>query len=254
MNQLSVIIITYNEERNIGRCIRSVQDIAAEIVVLDSFSSDRTVAISEELGARIAQQRFADFVAQKNDAVALASYDWILALDADEELTPELKRSVAETLEKPEHAAFSMPRLTNYCGRWIRYGGWYPDRKVRLFHRQKGKWAGERIHEYWKIAEGQTTGLLKGDLLHYSYNTLSDHIRKIDSFSELQAEVLFTAGKRPGMIKTILSPWWRFMNNYFFRAGFLDGFAGLVIGILSAHATFCKYAKARMKFQQTPRL
>lgn len=250
MNKLSVVIITFNEERNIYRSIASVREIADEIIVLDSFSTDNTVAIAEKSGARVFRQSFSDYVSQKNIAIDKASNDWVLSIDADEMLTPELKMSIREVLEAPANSAYKMARSTNYCGKWVRYCGWYPDWKIRLFDRTKGKWEGEAIHEYWQSHNNETEGTLSGDLLHYSFHNLSDHLRKIDGFTEIQARVLAGKNKKITIPKLLFAPFWRFFSSYFLKLGILDGTTGFTICIMSAYANFMKYAKTRNHYKQ----
>jgi len=171
---LSAVIITYNEERNIGRCLQSLQGIADEIIVVDSGSSDQTCAIARQYGAKVIIHDFEGYSAQKNFAAAQALHDWVLSLDADEALTEDLKASVRKTLAAPGHDAYYIKRLTSFCGSFIRHGGWYPDKQCRLWRKSKGSWQG-LIHEGWRLNHAPGTyGVLDGDLLHYSFDTISD--------------------------------------------------------------------------------
>jgi glycosyltransferase involved in cell wall biosynthesis len=247
MVQLSVVIITFNEERNLARCLESVKDIADEIIVVDSQSTDRTVAIAEQYNARVIQQPFLGYGQQKNFGTQQASYDWILSLDADEVLTPELKQSIVEVKRGPKNAVYEMPRLTNYCGKWIRHCGWYPDRQTRLYNRTKGKWVEQKVHEYWAPDNSSDNkGLLKGDLLHYSFASVSEHLKKIEKYSELAALDAVEKGKDASLLKILASPKWHFINEFIFRLGFLDGFYGYTICRLSAYAAYIKYTKIRL--------
>jgi glycosyltransferase involved in cell wall biosynthesis len=247
MIRLSVVLITYNEERNLARCLESVAGVADEIIVADSSSADNTVAIAKRYNARVIDHKFTGYGEQKNFATQQASNDWILSLDADEVLTPALMQSILEVKNGPKHDVYQMPRLTNYCGKWIRHCGWYPDRQTRLYNRTKGQWQEQKVHEYWRLNDTKgTKGLLKGNLLHYSFNSISEHLKKIEKYSELAAMAAVERGKGASMVKIVVSPAWHFITEYFFKLGFLDGFYGYVICRLSAYAAFVKYSKIRM--------
>jgi len=244
MISLSVVIITYNEEKNIGRCMASVKAVADEIIVLDSFSTDRTAALVKELGGNLHQQAFAGYGAQKNAGMALASHNYILFLDADEFLSEELRSSIQAEKEKGfSHDGYSMNRLNNYCGQWIRHGSWYPDKKLRIIHREKGIWNLDIVHETLETAPGASISHLKGDLLHNTYSNFDEHIEKNNRYSRLSALLLYQKGKRTQGFKIVFNPFWAFFTSYFLRAGFLDGFYGFVIAINIAHLTFLKYIK-----------
>lgn len=247
MEKLSVVIITFNEESNIGRCIDSVRAIADEVVVLDSLSTDRTATIARERGASVYQQPFAGYTEQKNKALDLASHALVLSLDADEAIDERLAasiRAVKEMTGGTRAGGYTMNRCTNYCGRFIRHGSWYPDRKLRLFDRNLARWAGVKIHENVEFLEaGSSAAHLKGDILHYSYNALEEHITQNNKFSTLSAEAYQAAGKRSSWGKMLFNPAWAFFQGYILRAGFLDGFCGLVIAANVAHLTFMKYYK-----------
>ena len=246
MTPLSVVIITYNEEKNIGRCLDSVRDVADDIVVLDSFSTDRTREICESKGARFIQHKFDGHIEQKNRAITFAQYPHVLSLDADEALSGELIRSILEVKKNWKHDGYYMNRLTNYCGKWIYHCGWYPDRKLRLWDSRKGRWGGVNPHDKYEMNEGdKATGGLKGDILHYSYYTLDDHYRQVNYFSEIAAKAYFKEGKRAGAVKRYLSPAGRFISNYILNLGFLDGSAGFTISRISAYATYLKYKKLK---------
>jgi glycosyltransferase involved in cell wall biosynthesis len=242
---LSAVIIAYNEERNIGRCLDSLKDIVDEIVVVSSYSTDNTKELAIGKGARVIEQEFLGYAEQKNFATSQASFDHILSLDADEALTDELRNSIIAAKTNWQYDGYWMSRLTNYCGSWIRHGGWYPDKKVRLFDRRVARWKGERLHEGIEIDESRC-GALSGDLLHYSFYTISDHMKVIDKYTEIQAQELFDRGSRAGLGHLILRPAFKFFRDYIIKAGFLDGFAGYCVAKLSAKATFVKYAKLKM--------
>lgn len=252
MEKLSVVIITYNEERNIRRCLDSVVSVADEIIVVDSFSADNTENICNEFDIRFIKQKFLGYIEQKNFALQYAKNDFVLSLDADEALSEELTFSL-NTLKKTSFSfsGYSMNRRTNYCGKWIFHGGWYPDKKLRLFNRKKGQWGGINPHDEFLFNEKNTkTGTLVGDLLHYSYYTKDDHLKQIDHFTDISALALFDKGKNPNFLKLIFSPLSRFFKDYLINAGFLDGKAGLTISLLSAKASYIKYAKLKKLHRQ----
>ncbi|HIJ94159.1 MAG TPA: glycosyltransferase family 2 protein [Desulfuromonadales bacterium] len=245
MPPISVVIITFNEERNIERCLRSVQDVADEIVVLDSLSTDRTGEICEQYQARFIEQPFLGYVEQKNKALEYATYPHVLSLDADEELSDELKKSILGIKNNWQHDGYCFNRLTNYCGTWVKHCGWYPDRKQRLFDKRKGRWSGDTIHERYLLNDGSAPQHISGDLLHYSYDTIDQHLDQIKKFTTIMAQVQFKKGNFPGLSKLVLNPLWCFIRQYILRLGFLDGYHGLVICVLSACANFVKYSKTR---------
>ncbi len=245
MVKLSVVIITYNEERNIERCIRSVLEIADEIVVVDSFSTDKTEQLCKQFGVRFIQHAFDGYVEQKNFALAQSTHDKILSMDADEVLSEELKASILAVKSNWKHSSYRMNRLNNYCGQWIRHCGWYPDRKVRLFEKGKGKWGGQNPHDKYLPDHSNDVGFLSGDLLHYSFYTIAEHIAQVNKFSEISAKSAYDNGTRSNLFKIMLKPPFKFFRDYVLKLGFLDGFYGFVISRISAHATFLKYVKLR---------
>ena len=243
---LSVVIITFNEERNIKRCIDSVLKITDDIVIWDSFSNDRTKDICEQLPVRFFQAAWEGYSTSKNKATDQARYDWVLSLDADEALSEELINAIIE-LQKEGMQPAAFARLTNYCGHWVRYGGWYPDIKWRIFNRKQVEWVG-RIHEslQWKNQqEQQSTRLLKGDCLHYSFYHIEEHYRQAEKFVTLMAEERFKAGKKTNNLKMLGKPVVRFLRDYFLKAGFLDGKAGWQIAKVSAHAVYLREHKLK---------
>ena len=244
MPKLSVVIITLNEERNIGRCIESATDIADEILVVDSFSTDRTEEIVKGYNARFVQHKFVDYMDQHEFADQQASYDHILTLDADEELSEELADSIRMVKKYWKCDAYFLNRMTNYCGKWIKHSGWYPDKKLRLYDRKKGKWIGRKVHERFTLVEGATTGHLKGDLKHYSFYTIEDHILQANKFSTLSAEALIEKGMKIPKYYLIMKPAMKFIRNYILKLGFLDGIYGFIICRITATETFYKYVKA----------
>jgi len=246
MIQISAVIITFNEEKNIGRCIDSLLQVADEILVIDSFSIDRTEAICLEKGVRFLQHPFEGHIEQKNYAISQAKFPYVLSLDADEALSPQLIQSVLQIKNNTPLDGYYLNRLTNYCGHWVRYCGWYPDKKLRLFDSRKGRWAGTNPHDIYLLDGTSKTGKLQGDILHYSYYTFEDHIKQINFFSNIAAKEAFMKGKKYSFFeKIILSPFVKFLQSYFLQLGFLDGYYGFVISIASSFATFSKYVKLR---------
>ncbi len=250
MIKLSVVIITRNEEKNIGRCLDSVKDIADDIVVIDSFSTDTTEEICKSKGARFFQHAFEGHIEQKNYAVTKTEYPTVLSLDADEALDEELKKNILATKANWQYDGYEMNRLTNYCGSWIRHCGWYPDTKLRLFDKRKGKWGGTNPHDKFEVEQGSTIGKLQGDILHYSYYTIEDHYKQIEYFTTINAKASFDKGKKAPVWKLWIAPIVKFIKDYFVRLGFLDGQAGWQICRLSAWATYVKYKKLRALYNQ----
>ena len=249
VQQLSAVIITHNEERNIGRCIASVQDVVDEVVVVDSFSTDATAHICLELGVRFVQRAWDGYSPQRNYAVELAANNWVLAIDADEALSDELRKSILEAKKEGTHRNFKFNRLTNYCGTWIHHSGWYPDTKFRLFDRRESLWQGV-IHE--QLSQPKTeVRKLKGDLLHYSYSSILEHVTRTKHYAMLSAMELRDAGVRPTLLKVVFSPCIKFIKFYLVNRGFLDGYSGLVISAISAYGTFVKYANHRALARKT---
>lgn len=246
MNKLSAVIITLNEERDLGRCLESLAGIADEVVVVDALSTDETPAICTRYGVRFVSHPWEGYVASKNYANSLASNDWILSIDADEALSPELAASIRQLKgQDVTGMAFSMNRRMNYCGQWIRHGGWYPDTKIRIFDRQTVCWTGKKVHETLSIPEGTRIEHLKGDLLHYSFYTREEHRRQMEKFATLSAQEMAEAGQQPGMFTACMHTGWRFLRDYVFKAGFLDGSKGFDISRDNAYGVWYKYLTAR---------
>ncbi len=244
MIKLSVVIITFNEEQNISRCLNSVADIADEIVVVDSFSTDKTKEICVSKNVKFIEHKFEGHIEQKNIALGRATYDFILSLDADEALSDQLKSSILQVKQNRTNDGYTFNRFTNYCGKWIRHSGWYPDVKLRLWDRRIGKWQGVNPHDKCVLKQGSKVKHLKGDLLHYSYYTIEEHILQANKFSSIAAGQLFKNNKRIPFIKVLVNPFSKFLRNYFLKAGFLDGYYGFIICTITACETFQKYAKA----------
>jgi glycosyltransferase involved in cell wall biosynthesis len=239
---LAVCVITRDEEDRIGDCLDSVS-FADEVLVVDSGSTDRTVALARERGARVIVREWPGYAAQKNFALEQVAADWVLSVDADERVTPELAAEIRSLLAAPPEgvAGCSMPRRTWYLGRWIRHGGWYPDRKVRLVRRGRGRWEGGHVHERL-VAEGPTREL-GGDLLHYTYRDIADHLRTMDRFTTEAARGMAERGGRGAVAGMLVAAPAKFLKMYLLKAGFLDGLAGFVCAVLGGCAVFLKYAK-----------
>jgi len=237
---LSVVLITFNEGHHIAKCLKAVQAVADEIVVIDSGSTDDTIEVCKEYGARVINLTWSGYSAQKNFGNNQTSLDWILSIDADEVLNETLIQSILKWKRNPQAACFK--RMTNYCGTFIKHGGWYPDVKVRLFNKQETQWEGT-IHEVLRGLSKENTFLLEGDCLHYSYYSVQQHYAQAEKFTTIQAEDLFQHGKKSPWFKRVFSPISKFIVDYFFRLGFLDGKAGFTVARISAYATFLKYKK-----------
>lgn len=242
--KISAVVITFNEEQNIRRCLSSLLPVADEVVVIDSFSTDQTQTICMELGVRIIEHAFEGHIQQKNFAVSQASHDIILSLDADEELTAELQESIRSLKSKWTHCAYRINRLTSYCGKWIRHCGWYPGRKIRLWDRRKGHWGGVNPHDTVILEDGIEPKNLEGDMLHYTYHSIGEHIEQMNKFSEIAAREAHKRGKKVIVIWHLLAyPAFTFFRNYFIKTGFLDGYYGFIVCKYSAYYRFLKYSK-----------
>jgi glycosyltransferase involved in cell wall biosynthesis len=248
--KISGVIITYNEARNIARCLTSLQDVCDEILVLDSFSTDATAQICANFTVRFEQHPFVGHIQQKNEALQRASHSWVLSLDADEALSPELRLSIlALKTQAPQKGGFAMNRLTNYCGKWIHHSGWYPDTKLRLVSKADARWGGINPHDQLLPTSDLPIMHLNGDLLHYSYYTKADHFKQIAYFSDIAANELFERKVRCSLIKLYLKVLAQFLKSYLLKKGFLDGVAGWHIAVRSAYATQQKYSKLRNCWQ-----
>ena len=206
MQPVSVVIITFNEEHNISRCLDSVKEVADEIVILDSYSSDNTVDIAQRKGALVYQQAFLGYGPQKNKALELCKYDLVLSLDADEALDNTLSESICRAKQGDETFAYSMNRCTNYCGKFIRHGTWYPDTKIRFFDRRRARWSDGMIHEKVEVAPGTEVKHLPGDILHYSFNSIEEHVSQNNKFSTISAETMFQSTFTYSCIETLFCP------------------------------------------------
>jgi len=242
MEKISVVIITFNEENKLARCIESVKPVADEIIVLDSFSTDNTVKISREAGALVYQQTFHGYKEQKNAALKFASHNYILSIDADESLSVELINSILIAKEKFMCRAYTMNRCNFFNGRFIRHGLWYPDKKIRLFDKSIAHWGGMNPHDKIVLNENATTCHLEGDLFHYSFSNIHEYIKRNDEISTIAARSLYKSGQRSG-IKILVNPVWRFVKSYLIKKGFLDGYPGFIIAKNTAAQAYLKYKK-----------
>ncbi len=246
--QISAVIITFNEEENIASCIESIEEVCDEIIIVDSLSTDKTLELANQYPkVRTFSQKWLGYIEQKNYANSLTSYNTILSIDADELLSEKLKESIKEIKELGEDCfkVYEVSRLTNYCGSWIKHCGWYPDKKIRIFDKRSVKWQGELVHETLFLPENTQIIPLKGDLLHYSYKSSTDHIERINKYSCLTAKEAFNRGKKSSIFDIWFRPKWRFFRDFIIKRGFLDGYAGYQVCKMSAYITFAKYIKLR---------
>jgi glycosyltransferase involved in cell wall biosynthesis len=239
--KISVTVITKNEVTDVSQALASVA-FADEIIVVDSFSTDGTVEIARRHTERVVVREWAGYVDQKNYAASLASHDWILSLDADERVTPELASEIRARLSaEPREAAFRMPRVTWHLGRWIRTTDWYPDFQVRLYDRRRARWTGRYVHE--AVAVDGELGRLHGELQHYAYRDIADHLETIDRYTTYAARQMHESGRRARLLQMAGHPPLAFLRNYVARGGFRDGVPGFVISALNGYYVFLKFAK-----------
>ncbi|MGW8121234.1 glycosyltransferase family 2 protein [Roseivirga echinicomitans] len=247
--KISGVIITYNEEKNIGRCLDSLKGICDEILIVDSYSTDRTKEIALGHDVRFVENAWKGFLDQKNFAQGLASFDYVLQLDADEALSEELRKSIKSVKNNWSHDGYIFNRFTNYCGKWIKHSGWYPDAKLRLYDRRKGNWKGLDPHPSVFMDEETKTQHIKGDLLHYSYTSYEDHINRSAKYAKQAAIAMHALGKKPSNFKLVMSPAFRFLNSFILRGGFIDGFEGLIICRTASYYTFLKYMYLKLIYK-----
>jgi glycosyltransferase involved in cell wall biosynthesis len=241
--RLSAVIIALNAASPLRACLESAR-FADEILLVDSGSTDATVALAEEYGARVVRQAWLGFGRQKQFAVEQAAHDWVLCLDADERVTPELRASIAAAVQAPQHAAYRFARCNRFLGRYLRHGEGYPDWSLRLFDRRRAGWSDDAVHEKVLLKSGAgIVGLLRGDLLHDSAETLNAYLAKQNRYTTLAAEAAFKAGGRGSAQQLLLSPLVRFLKFYGLRRGFLDGLPGLIHILIGCFNSFSKYAK-----------
>ncbi len=241
VSKLSVTVITRNEAADIGDALQSVA-WADEIIVVDSESTDTTVAISRQFTDRVVVRAWPGYVDQKNYAASLAAHDWILSLDADERVTPALADQIKAVLAQPlSHAAFRFPRVSWHLGRWIRTTDWYPDHQLRLYDRRAARWTGQYVHE--GLTVDGTIGELRGDLQHFPYRDIADHLETIDRYTSDAARQMHESGRRTNLVQCFAYPRLTFLRNYIVRGGFRDGVPGLIISAMNAFYAFLKLAK-----------
>ena len=240
MPKLSVTVITRNEAADIGDALASVR-WADEIVVVDSESTDTTVAIARQVTDRVVVRAWPGYVAQKNFAASLATHEWVLSLDADERVTPALAKEIQATLANPTHAAYRMPRVTWHLGRWIRSTDWYPDQQLRLFDRRAARWTGKYVHE--GLTVDGSIGQLHGELQHFAYRDISDHLETIDRYTTYAARQMRESGRRASVLQLAFYPPLTFLRNYVTRGGIRDAVPGFIISSLNAYYVFLKFAK-----------
>ena len=240
--KISATVITLNEQRHIRQCLESLQGIADEMIVVDSGSQDATLTIAAELGAKTFVHEWTNYSEQKTFASSLAQHEWILSLDADECLSSSLRQDILQAKESSTQAvAFEFPRKAFYLGRWIEHSGWYPDHKVRLFLKNKARWEGRFVHESLRI-DGPIVRL-PGDLLHYSCESISEHLRTLDRYTTLAAEDLWHRQKRSGWTHLLGSAFAAFVKTYWLKQGFRDGIQGFVIACFASYYNLVKHAK-----------
>lgn len=245
MIKLSGVIITFNEADNIERCLKSLTDVVDEIIVVDSYSTDNTKDICKKFDVTLIEQEFLGYIEQKNFALQQASNDYILSLDGDESLSETLQKSIIELKTNWNFDGYYCNRFNNFCGQWIKYSDWYPNRKLRVFDRKKGQWAGINPHDNFQLVPNTKTSRLKGDILHNTYQSYSEFNQKTEYFSTIAAKAYYDKGQTASFWKVIWNPTWAFFKAYFLRLGFLDGFNGFVICAQTANITFLKYSKLR---------
>jgi glycosyltransferase involved in cell wall biosynthesis len=239
---ISACVITYNEEQNIAACLESIAWVD-EIIVVDSMSNDRTIDQCRKYTDKVYQQEWQGHVKQKNYALQLARHEWVLSLDADERVSAELRKEIEECLSQELQPAdgFFFPRHSYYLGRWINHGGWYPDYKLRLFKKSKGRWGGKDPHD--RVVLDGVSAYLKSDLVHYVYRDLSHQLQTVDSFSSITASGLADEGERFSLFRLIFRPALKFVGTYVVKRGFRDGLPGFIISVASSFYVFLRYAK-----------
>ncbi len=250
--RFSATVITLNEEMKIARCIESLLPVADDIVILDSFSTDATEAICKQYPVRFIQQKFEGHIQQKNSAIDAAKYDKIISLDADEALSKELQSAILRLKDNWKKDGYFAKRFNNYCGQWIYHSDWYPDRKLRVFDRNKARWGGINPHDTIQMQPGSKTGKLNGSILHWVHTSYEEHSLKVHKFSSIAAREYYKLGRKSGIFDILIKPTWTFFKAYVLRLGFLDGFNGLIICTFSAYTTFLKYLKLKQLIKNNP--
>ncbi|MFQ5928344.1 MAG: glycosyltransferase family 2 protein [Acidobacteriota bacterium] len=242
MKRISAVLVTYNEEDKIERALTSLKAVSDEIVVVDSCSTDATTQICRRYTDRVLQRAWEGYRAQKQFATEQASHDWVLSLDGDEMLSPQLKEEILQwKFQECDYKGYYLPRKTFFMRRWIEHTTWYPDWQLRLFQKSCGRWEGGRVHESFRVAG--PTGKFKGQIYHHTYASFSEYLEQLEHFSSLAAKDLYDQGKRAHWIHFTFYPPVVFFKNYLMRKGFLDGIPGLVVSTLAAVSTLFKYLK-----------
>ena len=241
--KLSLIVITFNEEHNIARCIQSVP-FADEVLILDSGSTDKTCEIAESIGAKIIKQEWLGFSKQKQKATDLATNNWVLSLDADEALSDQAQDNLKLLLENSvfNKSAYQLSRKTYHLGRWLRYGGCYPDRQTRLYNKTEARWADKEVHEH---IVAQSLGSIQGDILHWTFKNIEHQVQTINKYSSLRAQEMHRHSKAFSYGKLLTKPIWRFIENYFLKLGVLDGYAGFEVAVVSSFSYFLRLVKLK---------
>ncbi len=245
MPKISAVIITFNEELFIEKCLASIVGIADEIIVVDSFSTDGTEEVCKKFNVKFYKHAFEGYRDQKNYAMTLATHKKILSLDADEALSDELRKSILEVKDDWKYDGYLFNRRNNYCGTWMKHSEWYPDRQLRLFHSDQGKWGELNLHEKFLMSNGARVGKLKGDLLHWTFTSYEDHVEKMEKYTIIGAEEYYKAGRKANYFTPYIHLCWGFFRSYIFRKGFLDGRPGYQICSLYAISSFNKYRLLR---------
>jgi len=244
MIKLSAVIITYNEAQNIQRCISSLQDITDEVVVVDSFSSDKTDKIAADLGAKVIRHNFEGHIQQKNFALKKANYNHVLSLDADEALSEVLKDAILSVKENWKADGYYLLRYNRYCGQFVKYSTWKDEWRLRLFDKRRAKWGGKNPHDKVVMHSNATTKKLNGHLYHYRFDTISAHVQQVNYFSDINSKEAYEKGDDVGMVSIMTKTFWRFFRDFIFRLGILEGKKGLFVSAISAWEVFLKWAKA----------
>ena len=243
--KLSGVIITYNEEAKIKNCIESLEPVCDEILVVDSFSTDKTKEICESKNVTFLTNEFLGHIEQKNFAKSMAKYNYIISLDADELLDENAQESVLKIKENWAENGYYFNRLNNYCGKWIRYGSWYPDLKLRLWDRRLGSWGGINPHDEFKFKNATKAKTLNGYILHYTADNKEQYKKQMEYFSDIAAKAYYAKNKKSSLLKIIFNPLFRFLRDYIFKLGILDGAEGLQVCKATAYGTYLKYVQLK---------
>ena len=239
---LSAILITHNEAHNLPACLDSLQGWVSEIVIVDNGSTDETLTIAERYGARIVRvSDWPGFGPQKNRALDAAQCDWVLSIDADERISPELAQDIQRVVQQDAARAYNLPRLSWYCGRFMRHSGWYPDPVLRLFKRGRARFTDDLVHE--RLVSQDPVQTLQGHLLHYSFMNFSQVLVKVDRYSTASAQQMYERGRRARFVEAPVRGFWAFLRTYVFKAGFLDGAQGFALAVSNAQGTYYRYLK-----------